>query len=66
MALVPRGLRWTPGGLGGFSGSDASQLDPKQRVALPSDEFGKLQLQGTVEFVACLGCLALFGDQSVF
>lgn len=54
VALVPRGLRWTNAGGGGFYlGSQAfNQVDPGLRADLPLDRDGKLLLYGTVEFVA--------------
>ncbi|CAJ1374024.1 unnamed protein product [Effrenium voratum] len=54
VALVPRGLRWTNAGGGGFYlGSQSfNQVDPGLRADLPLDRDGKLQLYGTVEMVA--------------
>lgn len=54
IALVPRGLRWTNAGGGGFYlGSQSfNEIDPGLRADLQVDRDGKLLMYGAVELVA--------------
>ncbi|CAE7031407.1 hom [Symbiodinium natans] len=54
IALVPRGLRWTNAGGGGFYlGSQSfNEIDPGLRADLQVDRDGKLMMYGHVELVA--------------